>query len=159
MFAYTCTSRPPYKGKIALVLAHTCTDPQHVHGVHTQHIRATSYPHKHSSVRNCKTEESLKRLSLPCCCPRYNSGAKQLACGFSIVLLGSSSAESDPVVTCQFWRLLTPRARATEPGRDPHLHRGVQAGPRVPRIREREKKTAAGRGMFCIPEKKIFYKY
>ena len=56
-------------------------------------------PHTHSSARSCKTEESLKRLLLSCCCalqqlqwPTY---------GFSIVLLGSSSAESNPAITCQ----------------------------------------------------------
>ena len=45
--------------------------------------------------------------------------------GVSMDLVGSSSVESDPVVTGQISRLLTPRARAMEPGRDLHLHRGI----------------------------------
>ena len=54
-------------------------------------------------------------------------------------LVGFSWSESDPAVTCQISRLLRPGARATEPGLDPHFHRGVQAGPlRAPRPRVRE---------------------
>ena len=49
--------------------------------------------------------------------------------GFSMSLIGDGSSESDPVVACQISQLRTPRARATEPGLDPHLHRGVQAAP------------------------------
>ena len=44
-------------------------------------------------------------------------------------LIGSSSAESDPVVTCQLARLRTLRARATKPGRGPNLRRGMHAPP------------------------------
>ena len=35
----------------------------------------------------------------------YSSGAKQLTCGFPMVLIGSGSAETDPVITCQISRL------------------------------------------------------
>ena len=70
----------------------------------------------------------------------YDSGVKQLTCGFSVVLLGFGSAESNPVNTCQILRLGTPRARATEPARDPSLRLGVQAGPlRALQPRAREK--------------------
>ena len=55
----------------------------------------------------------------------YSSGAKLLACGFSIVLLRSSFAESNFVITCQISRLQTPRARATEPAWDTNLRRSV----------------------------------
>ena len=35
----------------------------------------------------------------------HSSGAKQLTCEFSIVLLGSSSVEGDPAITCPILRL------------------------------------------------------
>ena len=61
-------------------------------------------------------------------------------CVGSIVLLGSCSAESDPVITCQLVRLGLPRARATEPERDPRLRRGVHADPlRAPQPGARQK--------------------
>ena len=87
-----------------------------------------------------------------------NSGAKQLIYGFFAPLLGSSSAESGPVITCQISRLGTPRARATEPDRDPHLRRGVQAGLlRAPQPRAREK-TSCRKSNLCItPKKSISY--
>ena len=92
------------------VPAHKCTDPQTRTHTHTQHIQhpfakqcphtRSSGPHMRSSARSSKTEEVLKRD----CCYRvaalYSSGAKRLSCGFSIVLLGSRSAESNPFSDC-----------------------------------------------------------
>ena len=93
--------------------------------------------HAHSSVRSCMTEESLKRLMSPCFCALQ----QWPACWFSIVLLGSSSAESNPVSTCQISRFGPPRARATEPARDPACAVVYRRPPCLPRGREREKKT------------------
>ena len=56
---------------------------------------------------------------------------KQLICGFSVVLLGSGSAESDPAITFQISRLSTPGGPATVVYR---------RNPCVPRSREREKR-------------------
>ena len=69
----------------------------------------------------------------------YSYGAKQPTREFSVVLLGSSFAQSNPVITCQISRVRPPRARSTEPARNPNLRRGVQAGPlRAPQPRARE---------------------
>ena len=94
--------------------------------------------HPHSSVRSCKTEESLKRLLLPCCCALQ----QWLIYGFINVFLGSinCSAESNPVISCQIYRLWTPRARATEPVRDPNLRPVYRRAPCVLPSRERQKR-------------------
>ena len=61
-------------------------------------------------------------------------------CGGSMDLLGSSRLEQLPVVNSQISRLWRPRACATEPGRDPHMHRGVHASPlHAPQPRARGK--------------------
>ena len=65
-------------------------------------------------------------------------------------LVGSSASEYDPVVT-----LREPRARATEPGRDPHLRRDVPAAPLAcPASRECEERPAAGREKLLYSGKK-----
>ena len=62
----------------------------------------------------------------------------------SIVVLGYSSADSNPVITCQI-RDFERSERATEPTRDLLLHRGVQEGPlRAPQKKALEK-TRDGR--------------
>ena len=87
----------PYERKVVRVLAHAWTDQhartQHVHGAHTAHARI------HHDRRK------LEAVDVTVLLPFYSSGAKQLICGFSIVLLGSSSAKSDPAVTRQISRL------------------------------------------------------
>ena len=81
------------------------------------------------------------------CCYRvalYSSSGWQ---GFplSCSALDYTSAESNPVTTCQISRLWTPRARTTEPARDPNLRRGVQVAPlRAPQPRARGRPTGAG---------------
>ena len=82
---------------------HTHTRTQSTYITHTHksfpHTRSSG-PHMRSSARSSKTEEVLKRD----CCYRvaalYSSEAKRLSCGFSIVLLGSRSAESNPFSDC-----------------------------------------------------------
>ena len=68
-----------------------------------------------------------------------NTCCSFLLCGFAIVLLGFSSAESDPVIA-----ILTPRACAADSGRGPNLHLAYTRPPCVPRCRERKKKPSAG---------------
>ena len=72
-------------------------------------------------------------------------------------LVGSGWSETDPVVTCHFSRLRTPRARATDLGQDPHLHRSVHAGRlRAPHPRARE--TPRGRkSKKCLRAKKSIW--
>ena len=84
------------------------------------HIRAHTHMssvHKVESVTN--NGESLKRASYRLLV--YSSGAKinekMLKCGFSIVLTCSSSAESDPVVTCWIARPMS--AQSTRHGARP----------------------------------------
>ena len=68
---------------------------------------------------------------------------KQLKRGVSIVLHGSGSAESDPVITCP--TLNAQSTRPTEPGRGPISLRLVYTRPPcVPHSREHEERTAAG---------------
>jgi len=57
-------------------------------------------------------------------------------------LRGSRWSETGPVVICQFSRLWTPRARATDLGQGPHLH---PVFTRAPRNREHEERPAGGR--------------
>ena len=45
----------------------------------------------------------------------YSSGAKQRTCGFSVVFLGSSSAENNPVIICQISRLERPEHAPRSP--------------------------------------------
>ena len=76
----------------------------------------------------------------------------------SIDLLGSSSAESDPVITRHISRLRTPRARAMEPTRDPNFRRGVQVAPlRALQPRARERPTGAGEKRANIRKKTHWY--
>ena len=137
---------------------HTRTRSAHAHVAHTQHTRThahvahaqhtakqcphtySSGPHTRSSVRGCKSGESLKRVLLPC----GSRGEKNTELWFSIVLRGSGSAKSDHAITCHFARLLTPRARATEPGRGPTWRLVCRWPPCVHHSREGEKKPAAG---------------
>ena len=120
-----------------------------VHTEHTQSASHTSRPHTHTVVVHTrilvsvavrprgKLESIVVTVLLPFTAVEQNSWH---VCGFSIVLLGPSSAESNPWITCQFPRLWTPGARATQPARDPILRRGVQAVPlRAPQPRAREK--------------------
>ena len=122
---------------------------------HSQQRPAMQCPHRHSS----SPDKLDVRLLLYCCgCHKleiyYSSGAKQLTCGFSIVLVGSSSPEGNPVITWHISRLWTPRERATEPARDPNSRRGVQAGPlRAPQPRARDK-THGRRKKACKCPKK-----
>ena len=81
--------RAPTHTHMLLIFPHTHVVSPHTHssGPHKLDVRLLLY-------RRCRRVESF-----------YSSGAKQLICGFSVVLLGSSSAENDPVITCQISRL------------------------------------------------------
>ena len=79
----------------------------------THGIVRTGSPYAHISVRSCKTGEGFKRLLLPrtlllpfTWVEPMGMAQKQLTyVGFSIALLGSSSAESNPAIACQVSRL------------------------------------------------------
>ena len=88
------------------VPAHRYTDPHaptHTRTYHSTHRTDTHMqrPHANSSGPH----KFDVRLLLYCGCHKIDSfvssGTRQLPCGFSIVLLGSSSAESNPVISCQ----------------------------------------------------------
>ena len=66
-------------------------------------------------------------------------------------------SETDPLVTCQFSRLRTPRTRATELGRAPKLRLVYTRPPCVPSGREHEKGSAAGREKLGDMQKKSFW--
>ena len=70
-------------------------------------------------------------------------------------LLGSASAESDPVKTSQLARLRFPRAHATEPGRGPNLRLVYTRAPCAPPSGEQEKRHAAGRENLANAHKKM----
>ena len=94
----------------------------------------------HSKVRSCTKDRGKLEAIVVTVLRRFTPEHWWLTCGFSIVFLGSSSAQSNPVIACQISRLRMPRASATEPTRNPNLRRGVQAGPlRAPQPRAREK--------------------
>ena len=105
-------------------MRHTHDRPVHLHkrmwSTHTTHTRIH---HDHTCIaafRSCKTEESLKRLLLPCRFPLQ----RWPTCAFSIVLVGSSSAESNPVILPDF---VTLNAHAARPG--PKLATWCTGGP------------------------------
>ena len=76
---------------------------------------------------------------------------------FSITSLGSTSAESNPVITYQILRLWTPRARATEPARDRNLCRRVHASPlRTPQPRARRTTHGCRRKACQCPNQNTF---
>ena len=75
----------------------------------------------------------------------YSSGAKQRTCGFSVVFLGSSSAENNPVIICQISRLERPEHAPRSPPGPQTCAVVYRRAPCVPRIRERQKRpTGAG---------------
>ena len=77
-----------------------------------------------------------------------------LTCGFSIVLLGSSSAESTSLLLAGFRDFERPEhASRSAPGTQTCAV-VYRRAPCVPRSREREKRPSAVREKFCIPQKK-----
>ena len=102
------------------------------------HTRIRSVHTRISSFRGRNSGENTKRVSCRGCVAvqQRNKTIKQkkLICGFSICLARlycCISTQSDPVAACHS-RLRTPRARAMEPGLDPHLHRLTGPPPACP---------------------------
>ena len=102
-----------------------------------------------SSVRCCKNEESLK----PGVVLAWLVRAQKLTCGFSIVLLGSSSTESTPRDCLQDFATLNAQTtrHGARPG--PKLAPSVQAGPlRDPKRRARGKTHGRRRRACTCPK-------
>ena len=98
---------------------------EHEHEVHSSTSTSTRWP------CNLCEPSGERLLSLP------DNFVIMWVC---IRLDGSRCSEGLPVVTCQFSRLRTPRARTTDLGHGPHLRRGVRVGSlRAPEPRAREK--------------------
>ena len=125
------------------------------------HTRIRSVHTRISSFRGRNSGENTKRVSCRGCVAvqQRNKTIKQkkLICGFSICLARlycCISTQSDPVAACHS-RLRTPRARAMEPGLDPHLPRPVQAVPlRAPQARARGKTRDRKRKVWYSGKKK-----
>ena len=75
----------------------------------------------------------------------YSSGAKQLICGFFIALLGSSSAESSPVILARFRVFERPEHAPRSPPGTQTCAVVYRLVPFVPRSRERDKRPTGAR--------------
>ena len=140
--------------------------PAHVartHKTHKTHRIHThkQCPHTHSSgahthsVRGCQNGESLKRVLLPC----RSMEQKKLKCGFSIVLRGPGSAESDPVIRASSLDFERPERESRSPAGAQTCAVVYRRTPFVPRSREREKRPAARREKIKILHKNCTENY
>ena len=119
--------------------------------MHTYHARADTNmkPHKRCSGPHKLDVRLLLNRGRHQLDSLYSSGAKQLRSGFSIVLPSSTSAESNPVITCQIQQRSTPGGRTTKPDRDSTLRLVYRRTPlRVPQPKGREM-THGRRGKTC----------
>ena len=143
----------------------------------TAHTRIHHYHLRHSSVRSCKTEENVSvgaivvTVLLPFTAVELNTTtmtkirifvivicetADMNVCGFPIVLLGSSSAESNPVVNLPEFATFNAQSTRHEASPGPNLAPWCTDGPPcVPRSRKHEKRPmSAGENVKKRKEKK-----
>ena len=116
--------------------------------MHTYHARADTNmkPHKRCSGPHKLDVRLLLNRGRHQLDSLYSSGAKQLRSGFSIVLPSSTSAESNPVITCQIQQRSTPGGRTTKPDRDSTLRLVYRRTPLACSAAERARNDTRAKG-------------